>query len=545
MAKTAYINGTILSMVENMPAYTLLVEENGRIAELGNAADFDAAAFDGTVVDLAGKTLMPGFMEVHGHSMQYAEYRLYVDITEEAGVTSIEDMQRVLREHLDTYGVSEGRFLIGNGYDNVFFPGGRHPNKYDLDAVSPEVPIVVLHISGHVGGANSKALELLDYYDGCEDPNMGHLQRLEDGASINGVLEGGAVYNEDVVEKFGKPTLAELADSFIEVQKQYASYGITTATEAWYTEEYARIIQYMEEHDIKNLLEVMAYPYLDFADECLPAGTKQPTPYVKGFRCAGAKYSMDGSPQAKTAWLSKPYYVIPKGKPADYCGDPLRTDEEAIAFFDRCIKNGWSVHVHCNGDAASEQFIRTYTQAMKNNPDIDCSQLRPVMIHCQTVRTDQIERMKEIGMLASVFCDHIWYWGDWHYESVLGPERANRISPLREIADAGINYTLHQDPPICKPNMLFSVHNAVNRTTKGGRVLGEDQKLSVWEALKGITINGAYQCFEEESKGTLEVGKIADLVVLDKNPLETDPTAIKDIKVLETIKYGKVIYRAE
>ena len=167
------------------------------------------------------------------------------------------------------------------------------------------------------------------------------------------------------------------------------------------------------------------------------------------------------------------------------------------------------------------------------------------MIHCQTVRTDQIERMKEIGILASVFCDHIWYWGDWHYESVLGPERANRISPLREIANAGINYTLHQDPPICKPNMLFSVHNAINRTTKGGRVLGKEQKLTVWEALKGITVNGAYQCFEENSKGTLEVGKLADLVILDKNPLEIDPSAIKNIKILKTIKRGKTIYSAE
>ena len=181
MAKTAYINGTILSMLEDAPVYTLLVEENGIISEIGNAEDFDSASFDGVVVDLSGKTVMPGFMEAHGHSMQYAEYRLYVDITEDAGVTSIEDMQKVLKDYLQDHSVPEGRFLIGNGYDNAFFPGGRHPDKFDLDEVSTDVPIVVLHISGHVGGANSKALALLGYYDGCEDPNMGHLQRLEDG----------------------------------------------------------------------------------------------------------------------------------------------------------------------------------------------------------------------------------------------------------------------------------------------------------------------------------------------------------------------------
>lgn len=544
MTKKVYQNGTILTMDEQNPAAEILVEEDGKILYVGAKKDCPIELTNCDIKDLEGKTLMPGFMEVHGHILQYAEYRLYVDISEEAGVDSIEKLQNTLTKYLQNHSLSENRWVIGNGYDNALFPGGRHPNKFDLDQVSTEVPIIVLHISGHVGGANSKALELLGYHDGCEDPYMGHLQRLEDGSSINGVLEGGAVYNEDVVACFGKPSIEEIAESFIEIQREYASYGITTATEAWYTEDYKKIIDYMQDKEMPNLLDIIAYPYLDFADQCFPDNQIQPTEYISGFRCAGAKYSMDGSPQAKTAWLSEPYYVIPEGKPDNYCGDALRTDEEAIEFFDHCIKNGYSVHVHCNGDAASEQFIRTYKAAIEKNATANYQSLRPCMIHCQTVRSDQIERMKELGILASVFCDHIYYWGDWHYESVLGPTRANRISPLREIADAGINYTLHQDPPICKPNMIFSVHNAVNRTTKGGRLLGEEQKLHVNEALKGITLNGAYQCFEEEKKGSLKPGKIADLVILDQNPLSVDPKELKNIKVLETIKAGKTIYFA-
>lgn len=544
MASTAYINGSILTMVENSPKYNVLIEEDGIIKALGFMDSMDLNLFDGEIVDLNGKTLMPGFIESHGHIMMYAEYRLYVDISEENGITSVEKLKTAMKAALDKSELNPGRWLIGNDYDNACFPDAKHPTRFDLDEISKDIPIVCLHKSGHVGVANSLALKLLNFYDGCENPPGGTCQRLEDGKTLNGILEAGAIYNDEVVEKFGGPSLGELADSLIELQKEYAGYGITTATEAWYTEEYDRRMKFMRDIGKENIIELIAYPYLDFTDQCLSVNVQQPTNYIDNFRFGGAKYSCDGSPQAKTAWLSKPYYIVPEGKPSDYCGKPLRTDAEAEAFFDRCIKNGWSVHVHCNGDAASEQFIRTYTQAMENNPDIDCSQLRPVMIHCQTVRTDQIERMKEIGMLASVFCDHIWYWGDWHYESVLGPERANRISPLREIADAGINYTLHQDPPVCKPNMLFSVHNAVNRTTKGGRVLGEDQKLSVWEALKGITINSAYQCFEEDRKGTLEIGKVADLVILDQNPLGVDASLIKDIKVLETIKAGKCIYRA-
>jgi predicted amidohydrolase YtcJ len=166
------------------------------------------------------------------------------------------------------------------------------------------------------------------------------------------------------------------------------------------------------------------------------------------------------------------------------------------------------------------------------------------MVHCQTVRDDQLDRMAEIGMVASFFLDHIHFWGDYHYTSVLGHDRGMHISPIREALKRGINYTMHQDSPVVNPNALFAVHNAVNRKTPAGRVLGEDQKLTAYEALKAVTINGAYQIFEEDSKGSITAGKLADLVILDSNPLKVDGDKIKDIVVLETIKEGKTIYSA-
>ena len=197
--------------------------------------------------------------------------------------------------------------------------------------------------------------------------------------------------------------------------------------------------------------------------------------------------------------------------------------------------------MHANGDEAIEQMIRCYQSVLEETgSDRD---LRPVVIHCQTVREDQLARMKEIGMVASFFLDHVYYWGDYHYESVLGPERAERISPARSALKHGVSFTLHQDSPAAPPDVMGAVHNAVNRKTEKGRVLGQEQTITVMEALKAVTLNGAYQIFEEDKKGSIEVGKTADFAVLERNPLTVPKEEIREIKVLETIKSGETIFR--
>lgn len=148
-------------------------------------------------------------------------------------------------------------------------------------------------------------------------------------------------------------------------------------------------------------------------------------------------------------------------------------------------------------------------------------------------------------MIASFFLDHVYYWGDYHYDSVLGPERASRISPLKSALNHGISYTLHQDSPVVPPDVIASIHNAVNRQTRSGRILGAEQRITVKEALRAVTICGAYQIFEEGRKGSIAPGKVADLVVLDRNPLQVPMDELKEIKVLETIKDGAVVFRTD
>jgi predicted amidohydrolase YtcJ len=251
---------------------------------------------------------------------------------------------------------------------------------------------------------------------------------------------------------------------------------------------------------------------------------------------------LDGSPQGKTAWLTKPYHVPPEGQAVDYRGYEAVPDDEAVALVNKAFSNGWQILAHCNGDAAADQFIRAIRAATKKYGKAD---RRPVMIHSQTVRDDQLDEMKELGIIPSFFGMHTYYWGDWHRDSVLGQERAARISPAASALKRGMIFTQHHDAPVALPSSIMILASQVNRTTRSGKVLGREQRVSVMDALKSITINAAYQYFEEKTKGSLEPGKLADFVILDKNPLKIKPMAIKDIKVVETIKEGKPIYVAE
>ena len=251
----------------------------------------------------------------------------------------------------------------------------------------------------------------------------------------------------------------------------------------------------------------------------------------------GFKVFLDGSPQGRTAWMTAPY----EGEDT-YCGYPIHSDEELRGYIALALDKKQQLLAHCNGDAAAEQYIAQFEKELKARESRDSN--RAVMVHAQLVRKDQLERMKEIGMIPSFFVAHTYYWGDIHMKN-FGPERGSRISPVRDALENGMKFTFHQDTPVVPPDMMRTVSCAVNRVSRGGQVIGENQRIPVLEALKAITSYAAYQYHEEAEKGTIAVGKYADFVVLDENPLETDAKALADIKVLMTLKENEVIYRRE
>ena len=536
-----YINGKIVTVNKKEEIKEAVLVKDGIIAAIGNTKDLLDTHKDIEVIDLEGKTMLPGFIDPHGHIVAIAQTMMIVMLQD---VTSKEQLLDRLKYELKENPPKEGAWLIGFGYDNTKFEDGLHPTKFDLDEVSKEIPITVSHASGHLACVNSRALELYRYVgDDYEVPEGGVVRTVTpDSKEPNGVLEENAILDSEKKKVVPSPGFEDVLNAIVRAQKLYASLGITTTQDA--SVEEANHYQHMLGACAQNNML-----FIDIVGLATQPSTKnlmkdEGTPkreYFNHYKLAAGKTWLDGSPQGFTAWLSKPYHVTPEGQPEDYCGYGTQTDEVVTQYYVDCINMNIQVHTHVNGDEACEQFLRCYKKAVEITGH--GTELRPVMVHCQAMRADQLDRAKKLGVVPTFFNDHVRFWGDLHHDKVFGPERAQNISPLGWALERGMKFTLHQDPPVKLPIQILAIHNAVNRKTESGRVLGEHHKIPVMEAIKAVTIHGAYQYFEEDKKGSIEVGKLADLVILDKDILTVSVEEIETIKVLETIKEGVTVYK--
>ena len=536
-ATTVYINGDILTMNDTQPVAEALAVHQGKILAVGQRAMVESVSGkDAVLKDLNGHTLLPGFIDSHGHISAVMSFMAFENIASPpvGQVDSIADIQLLLSAKAAE--VPAGEWIMAAGYDDSLLAEQRHPTKFDLNAVSTEHPIMAWHVSGHLMVCNSPCLELAGYTPDRDDPEGGVIRRVEGSSEPNGILEESAVYRiyfdllpiHDVTTRLGL---------LQEAQDYFARFGVTTVQDGAATLTDLETLRTAAGRD-GLMLDVVAYPFYRYA-EALDGQFPFSQSYNNRFRVGGLKLGLDGSPQGKTAWLTEPYHVPPQGRDADYAGYAIMKDGVLNDYVSDMYERNIPVIAHANGDAAMDQLIRAVSNANELHGRAD---RRTVIIHAQTARDDQIDAFKAEGMLPSYFATHTYFWGDWHRDSVLGAERGSRISPLASTLARGVPYTIHNDTPVVPPDMMRLVWAAVTRTTRSGETLGEGQKISVEDALKAITINGAYQYFEEASKGSLEPGKLADLVILSDNPINADPVEIRNIKVIETIKEGQTIY---
>ncbi|GII04901.1 amidohydrolase [Planobispora takensis] len=540
-ADAVYFGGDIVTVDDALPSAEAVAVEDGRIAAVGDLAHVLAlAGADTRMVNLNGAALLPGFVDAHSH-LALIGFQAGAANLLPAPDGPVGDLASLCAELVAWTAGETGRlweWIIGFGYDDAQLPGGEHPTRRELDEVSAERPVLVIHQSSHLGVVNSRALDLLGYHEGTPDPPGGKIRRWPGGTEPNGVLEESAFFPAWGLSAAGFDE-AERLRLLLLGQRAMASYGFTTVQDGrLMTPADLELLEHAAERGLFDL-DVVAYP--DAALVPMLGDREVSVAEYRGrLRIGGVKLGLDGSPQGRTAWLTRPYLTPPGDQGPDYRGYPSMPDSSVVdALVTDAYGKGWQVLAHVNGDAAIDQFLAAVRRATTRHRPVDP---RPVAVHAQTAREDQLDAMRELGVIPSFFSMHTFYWGDWYRHTVLGEERAARISPAASARERGMVYTSHHDAPVALPDSMAILSSQVTRVTRSGHVLGPEQRLSPLEAVRATTIHAAHQYFEEAVKGSITVGKLADLVILTRNPLTVPPQEIRGIEVVQTIKEGRVVH---
>ncbi|MEB3791416.1 amidohydrolase [Acinetobacter sp. IK40] len=540
-----FYGGPILTMSGNTPEYAeALLVKDGKIRFVGAKQQAERLA-DKTVqtIDLKNKTLLPSFIDAHSHVNMVGFHQMVANLypQPDGQVSDINSLVNVLNQWKAQNPAvikTMGGWILGNGYDDAQLNEKRHPTAADLDRVSTKQPVMILHQSGHLASVNHKALELLKIDQNTPNPAGGVIRREAHSNVPNGVLEESALFSAigSIFKDVPPAVMFQIAEKGIDA---YVKNGFTTVQEGRADQGTTEMWHTLAKQN-RLPIDVVSYPDITTSkDYMLKQGSSHH--YDQHFRVGGVKISLDGSPQGKTAWLTQPYVVPPEGKDKSYKGyAAISNDQQVKDYINLAFKQGWQVLAHANGDAAIDQFIAAVKDAtVKQGP----ADRRSVLIHSQTIRDDQLDQLKALDIIPSFFSLHTFYWGDWHRQQTLGETRAAHISPTATALKKHLIFTQHHDAPVVPPSSMMMLDATVNRVTRSNYVLGADERISPYLALKSMTDWAAYQYFEEQQKGTLVQGKLADLVILNQNPLTVPNREIKNIKVLATYKEGKLIYQ--
>ena len=539
-ADTIYSGGPILTMTDAAPRADAVAVKDGRILAVGALADVMKLKTDKTrMVDLKGATLLPGFVDPHGHMTGGGLQAMSANLLAppDGKVTDIAGLQATLKEWAEANKeiVQKAKIIIGFGYDQSQLKELRAPTKEELDAVSTEVPVLCVQQSGHMGALNSKALAIAGITADTPNPPGGTIDRKPGSQEPSGVLEEEAWFKviPKLLGSVGPAGLKTLAQSGSEL---WASFGYTTAQEGRSSKTIDAVLKEVTSEG-KIKIDVVTYP--DFTTDRTYIKTNASRTYDKRFRVGGIKLTIDGSPQAFTAWRDRPYYAPVGNFPAGYVGYPAVTNAQILEVVEWAYANDVQILTHSNGEAATDQLIAAATQSEQKHGKAD---RRPVLVHGQFIREDQIDAVLKLNMFPSLFPMHTFYWGDWHRDHTVGPALADNISPTGWVVDRGGRFSSHSDAPVAFPDTMRILSATVARRSRSGDIIGPTQRVDVATALKAMTIWAAYEIFEDDQKGSLEVGKVADFVILSGDPTAMDPETLDQLKVMETIKEDESIF---
>ncbi|MCG6926623.1 MAG: amidohydrolase family protein [Acidobacteria bacterium] len=541
-ADTIYRGGPILTMDDGAPRVEAVAVKDGRILAVGTLSDVMPHQGEKTeLFELEGRALLPGFVDSHGHVVMGGLQALSANLLAppDGEVTDIAGLVRTLEVWTEANAetVAALNLIIGFGYDQSQLSERRHPTREELDRVSTDKPVIIVHQSGHFGVANSRALELVGFSSETPDPAGGVIRRDSAGA-LNGVLEENAFFAAlgALVRDLGADGFKAFARAGAGL---WARFGYTTAQEGRATPQVSEIARSGAAEGLFSI-DVVVYPDV-LVDRDYIAANVSGT-YENHLRIGGAKLTIDGSPQGFTALRDRPYYDPVGDYPPGYAGYASASMDQVVDAVDWAFKNQIQILTHANGEGASDRLIAAIKAATERYGAAD---RRPVLIHGQFLREDQVDALQSLGVFPSLFPMHTFYWGDWHRDHTVGPVLGDDISPTGWVTTRGMKFGTHHDAPVAFPDSMRVLDATVTRRTRSGDILGPHHRVDVMTALKAMTIWPAWQHFEEGEKGSIEVGKLADFVILSDDPTAVDPETLDQLRVRVTIKEDAVVYEAE
>ncbi len=477
-------------------------------------------------LDMGGKTITPGFIDAHSHPASSGQGHLRkVD----CDLRSITAIQQALKEKADN--TPKGEWVLGFKYDDTKTTEGRYINRHDIDAVVKHHPVYIQHRGGHTAYVNSKTLDLLKYGKETADPPGGKIVKDPATGLPTGLLQ----------ETATKPMERLIPNSFTRednqasaklISEMMSKTGVTSVTDAYGNPTYLKAYQdaYMADE-----LSIRVYCMIGYyaIDDMIDAGIRT------GFgddwvRVGGMKLTCDGSISERTARLSQPYI----GRPDDY-GIIVMQEDELYEYALKAHTNDWQIGIHANGDVGIEIALNVFERLQKHKRRNDP---RFRLEHCTVINDNLVQRIKSIGAIPNPFSTYVYFHGEKmiHY----GKERLNNMFALRSFLDNDIKVTQTSDYPPGPFEPMMALQSSVTRTDYKGTLWGPKQKVTIEEAIKIGTLHGAYASYEEDSKGSLEAGKLADLVVLGEDPTLVDPFSIIDIPIHQTMIGGRWVYEA-
>lgn len=541
-ADTIFYGGPIITVNQHNDEVEALAIQNGVIVAIGSKESVvkEWQTDKTKVVNLNGQTLMPGFVEPHVHIMVTSMFEnIWLNLSNfKLPYDTLETISEKLRAELKN--VPPGGWLAGFGVDpSRTSPFMAELNADVLDKVSTEVPIFIVNQSGHIAYANRKAFEVAGVTDQTPNPGGGGIYVKDAQGKLTGKLVEPTTYLP-FVSKMPVPSESQLLGAIQKTMKSISSTGVTSVSEMSVGGNFSVDKEAAIYKDLaaKSLIPFRIRGYL--WGESLPVGYNniKPNEGDDRLRFIGVKYISDGSTQGLTAALHGSY-EYPKG--SNFSGDLDYKNDVLLNLMKPFFDQGWQISVHSNGDRAIDQTLDNYSKLLAGNPRPQDRRLR--IEHFTVNNENQVKKAVSLGVVPSFTIGHVHYWGDAFNDHILGTKRSERIDPTGDFKRAGGRFSLHSDTPVSQVGPLNYITEAVTRYTQSPqlKVLGPDQRISVDDAIRGVTIDAAYQMMLDDKVGSLEVGKLADLVILEKNPRRTDPQQIRHIKVKETWIDGKPV----